>query len=159
MNANIGDVETAVRNSIVPLPDPRYWGPRFWFTMHTVAYFYPDHPTTTDMANAQNFFESLRTLLPCPGCSVHYTGLLQRFPVYAHLSSRMQLMQWVNTIHNEVNRRLHKPIMSFDEYLMHTRHLAQPPMFSTTNVAIGVAVVACVVAATAMVRARNHRSK
>eukprot|EP00965_Chrysotila_dentata_P000297 9474-Pleurochrysis_carterae.AAC.1 len=61
------------------------------------------------MAHAKNFYTSLQSLLPCPGCAVHYTHLLEQFPVDEAVMSRTALMEWTNRIHNEVNRRLQKP--------------------------------------------------
>jgi len=141
------DKEKQIRESRVPLPDPRYWGSKFWFVMHTTAYFYPETPTTDEMHAAKNFYESLRLLLPCPGCAQHYAGLLQKKPIDNAISSRMSLITWVNEIHNEVNRRLGKPIVSIEEYLMMTRHLERPPLVSYEPIILGIIIALfCLVA-------------
>ena len=98
-------------------PDPRYWGSKFWFVMHTVAEFYPQYPNTDDMANAKNFYTSLRHLLPCPSCAEHYSDLLLKYDIDNHLTSKDSLMRYVNMLHNEVNKRIGKPLVSYEQYL------------------------------------------
>jgi len=127
-----------VRSSQVPLPDPRYWGSKFWFTMHTVAYFYPSEPTPEEMAHASNFYSSLVALLPCPGCASHYATLLQQHPVGGAVTSRSNLIEWVNKIHNEVNRRLGKPVVTLEEYFMMNRNLDRPPVVTYEPILLGI---------------------
>jgi len=115
--------------------------------MHTVAYFYADHPTPSEMEHARQFYESLQSLLPCPGCAAHYKTLLQAHPVERAVASRMMLIEWVNRIHNEVNRRLGKPIVTIDEYLMMNRNLENPPMIGKEPVILGI-ILALVIVAT-----------
>lgn len=97
--------------------DPREWGPTFWSTMHTVAAFYPDHPTSEDMSNARNFFLSLVGLLPCHACAQHYAEMLARHPIENALLSKMELVKWCWTLHDEVNQRNGKVGPSFSEYV------------------------------------------
>ena len=139
-------MDSYVRNSRVPLPDPRYWGSQFWFTMHTVAYFYSDTPTPTEMAHAKDFYTSLKSLLPCPGCAFHYSQMLVEHPIENAIMSRMALMQWVNMIHNEVNRRLGKSIVTFEEYLMRMKHVESPPLIGTEYMLLGVILALLVLA-------------
>ena len=127
-----------IRDSQIPLPDPRYWGSRFWFVMHTVAYFFPDAPTTTEMEDAKRFYEYLRSLLPCPGCAAHYAELLRTHPVERAISSRMALIEWVILIHNEVNRKLGKPIVSVEEYFMSMRHLEAPKGLTVEPIVLAI---------------------
>lgn len=97
-----------------PTRDPRSWGRQFWFVIHTVCAFYPEHPTPTEMSHARAFFLSLQTLLPCPACAVHYAETLRSHPLEGALQSREELARWANHVHNEVNRRLGKPIVAYE---------------------------------------------
>lgn len=100
-----------------PSRDPREWGPYFWSTMHTVAVFYPDHPTSDDMNNARSFFLSLRGLLPCQACADHYSSMLMRNPIENALLSKMELIKWVWQMHEEVNSRTGKRGPAWMQYL------------------------------------------
>jgi hypothetical protein len=148
-----------VEDSQVPLPDPRYWGGKFWFVMHTVAYFYSDTPDPTEMAHAKGFYVSLQSLLPCPGCAAHYSRLLQQYPIEHAIQSRMSLMRWVNTIHNEVNRRLGEPLVSFEEYLWRHRHLEKPPLLTFQPILLGVILALVVLGLVTWRQARVMRIK
>lgn len=112
-----------VRSSPVPLPDPRYWGSQFWFTMHTIAYFYPDNPTPDEMRHAINFYRAIGALLPCPSCAAHFAQMLDDDPVERHVGGRMALVAWVSDLHNKVNARLGKPRVGLGTYLHSTAHL------------------------------------
>lgn len=149
-------MDQRIKNSAVPLPDPRYWGSRFWFTMETIAYFYSDTPSVTEMAHAKDFYTSLKTLLPCPGCAMHYAQLLDEHPVDHAIVSRMALMQWVNMIHNEVNRRLGKPVVTFEEYLMRMKHLEAPPLIRLEFLLLGVLVAVIVIGMTRHYYVNRH---
>lgn len=149
-------MEAHIRNSKTPIPDPRYWGSKFWFTMHTIAFFYEDQPSPTEMAHAKDFYESLQSLLPCPGCAHHYSTLLQKYPVEKAITSRHSLMRWVNKIHNEVNRRLGKPVLTFDEYIFRMRHLEEPTYFQTEFLLFGVILALIVLGVTRFYYTKHH---
>lgn len=147
--------EDNIINSAVPLPDPRYWGAKFWFAMHTVAFFYPEYPTADEMTDAKQFYSSLQSLLPCPGCASHYKQLLNKNPLDHAITSRLNLMSWVNKIHNEVNRRLGKPIVTMDEYLLMNRNLRHPPLITYEPILLGIALALISIA---IIRYRSLRN-
>lgn len=91
--------------------EPGYWGPHYWFVLHTVSFQYPKKPTFFEKKVYQDFYTSLKHLLPCGTCREHYAELLKEYPIAAFLESREQLVRWVNMIHNKVNEKLGKPEM------------------------------------------------
>ena len=125
--------------------DPRYWGSQFWFTMHTVAMFYPDFPTSDDMGNARNFFLSLQGLLPCVSCSQHYTQLLIQHPLEPALRSKMELMRWVWTIHDAVNTRIGKKGPRFSEYFAFIQHANENKKAGLDPLMWGIVVAAVLI--------------
>lgn len=128
-----------------PSRDPRYWGSQFWFTMHTVAMFYPDFPTSNDMGNVRNFFLSLQGLLPCISCSQHYAQLLLQYPLEPALQSKMELMRWVWTIHDAVNTRIGKHGPTFAEYLTSIQHDDPSRKASLDPLMWGIAAAAVII--------------
>jgi hypothetical protein len=94
---------------------PKIWGPHGWKFMHFVALGYPDTPTDQDKSSYQRFFESLQDVLPCQSCANHYQETLRKYPI--DLSNRESLLQWTFTIHNEVNRKTGKPLLSHEDAL------------------------------------------
>ena len=94
-------------------PDPRVFGPHFWFTLHSVSFFYPENPTDTDMRIHKEFYESFVHVLPCEECRNHYRMLLTKYPIEGHLSCRESLSRWVVFLHNNVNKKIGKPILEY----------------------------------------------
>ena len=129
-----------------PSKDPRQWGSHFWYVMHTVCLFYPDHPTADDMSNMRNFFLSLQGLLPCPSCAYHYARMLKRHPIEGALQSKMEMIRWVHMLHNEVNRRTGKAVLPFSEYMDAIDTRRPPPLIRLEPVLLGVFLAVMVAA-------------
>lgn len=90
--------------SSVSSSDPKFWGPALWKFLHSMAANYPVDPTPQYRASSRQFFYSLRHLLPCETCRVHYSTLIvKRQP---QTESAQSLQEWVLWLHNEVNRRI-----------------------------------------------------
>jgi FAD-linked sulfhydryl oxidase len=84
--------------------DPKVWGPALWKFLHSMAANYPQKPNPQYRASSRQFFYSLRHLLPCETCRVHYSALLSRRQ--PQTESAHALQEWVLWLHNEVNRRI-----------------------------------------------------
>lgn len=87
---------------------PEVWGPFFWHTIHIAALGYPREPTYTDKKAMKDFFESLKTIIPCPVCRTHYVSHMGKLPITASLDSRPDLFRWTVDLHNDVNEMLGK---------------------------------------------------
>ena len=103
---------------------PETWGPIFWTTMHIVTLGYPASPSAEEKAGAAAFFNSLRTMIPCPICREHYGAFLAESPVEAATHSRDALVFWAFALHNKVNDRLGKRQISWEEFITHMRALS-----------------------------------
>lgn len=97
--------------------NPLVWGPSFWFVMHTVSLHYPDEPTYAERRTHYDFYHIVRDILPCEMCRQHYRELLEQYPVQPFLDSKTSLVTWVVMIHNQVNKRLGKPMIDREEML------------------------------------------
>lgn len=97
--------------------DPRLWGPKFWFTLHTISVFYPEKPNQHEMASAINLFDSLTYLLPCETCKTHYKAMLDLDPVRNHVGSRNELVRYVLNLHNSVAARIKKPTYTYAQFI------------------------------------------
>lgn len=93
--------------------NPIYWGPAGWHFMHTVSMTYPEIPSDQDKEKYRIFYESIGEVLPCPACRRHYQDNLKKLPI--QLDSRADLFKWTIDIHNEVNKKNKKKILSYDE--------------------------------------------
>ena len=95
------------------------WGPAGWKLLHCVAATYPSSPTQQDREQMMNFLKLFAWALPCKVCGKHFASLLQdenaydsRNPMYDNSKT---LFSWVNSAHNNVNRRLNKKEVSLQE--------------------------------------------
>ena len=95
--------------------EPKVWGPKLWFFIHTIALNFPDNPTFQDIGNYEHFFENLKHIIPCDKCRLHYTQRLQANPVRKYLTDANALFIYTIDLHNEVNKSLGKRIYSYDE--------------------------------------------
>ena len=93
--------------------EPNIWGPSAWTFLHTIALQYPELPTDDDKKQYYIFFNSLKDVLPCPNCRIHYSEHLDKFPI--QLESRKELSEWLIDIHNEVNTMTGKRKHSYEE--------------------------------------------
>ena len=99
------------------------WGPIFWLNMHITALGYSQKPTYGDKKAAKDYMESLQFLLPCQTCREHYKVLLSTHPITPHLDRREDFFKYTVMLHNEVNKRLKKPIMTEIEALLYIKRL------------------------------------
>jgi len=91
------------------------WGPSAWRLIHSIAFTYPIDPTFIDKQRYKIFFESLAYTLPCKDCQYNYQKELLNFDLDEALNSREGLSRWAFNLHNSVNKRLNKKIMTYEE--------------------------------------------
>lgn len=60
-----------------------------------------------------DFLQSLGRVLPCKKCRPNYEKYISDHPF--DLRSRDHLVRWMIDLHNDVNKRLGKPILSYEE--------------------------------------------
>lgn len=93
------------------------WGPHAWIFLHSVTMTYPQHPNEIEKQQYKNFFLNLQNVLPCDKCQEHYIENLKKLPIDNALHSRNDFVEWFIKIHNEVNKVLNKPILTYDEVM------------------------------------------
>lgn len=99
-------------------PKVATWGRCGWVLFHSVAFAYSQRPTLMERRNMLDFLWSLGAVLPCRRCRKHYLEYLEihlRGGVNAAaLRDRDTLSRFTVALHNDVNRRLGKPIVTYD---------------------------------------------
>jgi len=89
-------------------PDTAELGRATWTYLHTLAAYYPEKPSSTRQQNTANFLKTFAWTYPCADCAQHMRVHLKTHP--ADTSSRAAFSWWACELHNEVNRRLGKPL-------------------------------------------------
>jgi FAD-linked sulfhydryl oxidase len=95
--------------------DPNVWGPHGWYFLHSITLAYPDNPSDDVKMIHNNFFNSLKDILPCDKCKIHYAQNLLTYPVENHLENKESLFKWLVDIHNRINIDSGKREYSYDE--------------------------------------------
>lgn len=85
--------------------DPNVYGPHYWGTLH-IAGLYGE-----SLEDFKALAKSYATLLPCKKCLRHYRTVLAEYPV----DSVTLPFEWSVVVHNAVNKRLGKPVMTVDQ--------------------------------------------
>ena len=98
--------------------DPKIWGPPAWIFIHSVTFAYPETPTEDHKKGIKYFFHSLRYVLPCEKCKVHYNKYLDEHPLTdTVLSTKKGVSIWAFDFHNDVNKRTGGKVRTYDEYI------------------------------------------
>lgn len=95
--------------------NPKIWGPHGWFFMHSIALNYPNNPTFKQKQDYFNFFKSLMNVIPCEKCAFHYSQNFKNYPIDKFLDNTEKLFNWTVDIHNMVNEKNGKKILSYEE--------------------------------------------
>lgn len=100
--------------------NPKIWGPSGWIFLHSIAYGYPNEPSSDEREAAINFFKSMGYMLPCKTCSELYKKdilvLEKTHSLENAVQNKNNLIKWVNAMHNKVNENLNKKEYSDAEY-------------------------------------------
>jgi len=90
--------------------NPVKFGPYFWGVLHLVCMGHVE-PTAL-----KTFIELYPSILPCPGCSEHFSQVLKENP-FPDSEDGNVLFNWSVDVHNIVNERIGKPKVSFEDAL------------------------------------------
>lgn len=90
------------------------WGPYFWATFHIASLTAGPLVDETDKATFIMFVEGFARVLPCPKCREHFADVLIANPI-----DYKNIFEWSVKVHNEVNLRLGKPIVTVEDALTH----------------------------------------
>lgn len=99
----------------MPYREKYTWGEHLWGLIHTM--------TIIDFEESgphnQRIFVCLKGMgaaIPCSICRAHYENEINKFNFH-NLNEPMCLFRWSVDFHNEVNAKLGKPIVTYEEAL------------------------------------------
>jgi len=97
-------------------PDPKIWGPHFWFFIHSVAMTYPKTPNDVTKKKYYEFVQNLHLFLPEEKISSSFKNMLADYPITPYLDNRESFVRWVWFIHNKINEKLEKPQITLEQF-------------------------------------------
>lgn len=106
----------------VPLhtTDPHVWGPPLWDLLFTIAF---NAPVSKSSAVA-NLLAQLEHVLPCVECRQTYSAYRKKMrPLLSLHAHKMKASEWLWTMHDMVNQKLGKPLVSYDKVVQKHLHM------------------------------------
>jgi hypothetical protein len=89
-------------------------GPSLWASLHQLTFLYPEVAQPTHRSWSALYVESMRNMLPCKACQQHFAQILQEtMPI--RNGGRDEFSRWAVDVHNLVNARLGKPLVSYED--------------------------------------------
>ncbi len=106
----------------IPPPGLSIWAYSFWSAFYFLMLLYPDQPTLEEQKTLVDFFTGAAHHLPCRVCRSHF---IKHLPTLNEGKlSRVNLAKWLFNVHNDVNQRTGKPILSWEESVEAVRKLS-----------------------------------
>ena len=95
--------------------EPTLFGPHMWKTLHFVALGAPDVFDEKQKVVYKAFYSHIPSIIPCASCGEHFIETMNAIPIEPALTGSKALFEWTVDVHNAVNKRLGKPIVSVSE--------------------------------------------
>jgi hypothetical protein len=89
-------------------------GPLLWKIMHLRAHSFSETPTEKEKTECRNFYANISFAIECDSCKEHYLVMFYTEVPFDNRSGS-KLRNWVVDIHNRVNVRLGKRVVSYEE--------------------------------------------
>jgi len=112
--------------------NPNTWGTSAWIFLHCVSCTFPEKPTLKEKKNYDKFFRSLENILPCKLCRTSYKDYILLHPPIDSMESRKTMMDWVIDMHNHVNKKLGRPVLSKKKARLEIQNLCDLKRQDTT---------------------------
>ncbi len=87
------------------------WGPTMWYLLHIISHTYIPGQTHNYVTIVENY----KNILPCEVCSKHFSDFCQKYPPKTYCHNRESIIKTFNDIHNKVNKRLKKKIITLTD--------------------------------------------
>ncbi|TQS33130.1 hypothetical protein Golomagni_06535 [Golovinomyces magnicellulatus] len=96
-------------------PDIEVLGRSSWTLLHSIAATYPDTPSRTQQSDLLRFVDLFSKLYPCWVCAEDFQSYLTKD--VPKVGSRDEFGKWLCGAHNDVNRKLGKPVFDCSRWL------------------------------------------
>lgn len=107
---------TRATKDFANVSSPDVWGPPTWLSLHISASQYPENASNLVKERMKNRILALPLELPCTDCRTHCANIIQKIApdLDTICSTRDNLFKFYVDLHNMVNSRLNKPVMSLE---------------------------------------------
>ena len=94
----------------------KFWN-EYWRNLHWFAHNYPKNPTENEQKQVVNLINAMKAKdgIPCPICLQHFLQWNQNHDIREYAKSGDKLFLYFWELHNDVNKRNRKRIVSLEE--------------------------------------------
>ena len=92
------------------------WGPATWKLLHTMVLRVDNNITNNQFIELKNIILRILHNLPCPYCTAHALSYIASSN-YKGINNISDLRFFIFNFHNNVNKRLNKPLISYEEHV------------------------------------------
>lgn len=93
------------------------WGPPTWQLLHCTVIKAKDIMNVSQIEELKTIIERVVSNLPCPICSGHALSFFKKNN-YTRIKTLAQLRYFIFEFHNNVNKRLDKPLFNYEEHII-----------------------------------------
>jgi len=104
---------------------PAKFGPYYWGVLH-LACLGGINPSAL-----QALVAMFPAILPCPACGVHFAEVLNAAPL-PETDDPDVLFKWSVDVHNVVNKRLEKPLLTYEDAFKYWMTMPEAPKPKST---------------------------
>lgn len=91
----------------------QYWGPHYWFFLHTITEIYPKYPNDVTKKKYYDLISNMPLFIPEEKMGNSFARLLDKYPVTPYLDNRDSFRKWMHFIHNKINEQINKKEISY----------------------------------------------
>ena len=114
--------------------EPKIWGPSTWIFLHLLSMAYPDKPNPEDIKAHLTFLFALAKVLPCDICKDEFSKQLNSNIMQEVLSSKETYMKFLFNVHNDVNKRNNKPVLTYNQFIDVYKSIMDSNSFSPIDI-------------------------
>ena len=123
---------------------PAKFGPYFWGALHLAC---------LGGGDLKAFVDAFPSALPCGACGEHFKEVLQTFPYPEGEIDPLKLFMWSVDVHNVVNKRLDKPLVSYQEaFAFWTRPVESEKVVEIDWVTVALSIILSVLVITLVMK-------
>ena len=104
-------------NSNLKKLEPKIWLTNLFFTLETIAIYYPNNPNKLKIKKYYHLIQNLPVFIPVAPMGSYFLSLLDKYPVQPYLNSRTSFMKWVFFIKKKIYKKLKMEVFDFYENL------------------------------------------
>ena len=86
-----------------------------WSILHDLSFLYLDSPDKEVVNIMISLLKDELLTIRCPVCRKHYVSYIKDVNFNEICSCKLNLIKWLIDLHNDINKKLDKPILSYEE--------------------------------------------